>query len=455
MEFQDSPDTAATVRLDTTGHTAGPPPRLGHQFEPEIPYRIEELDIPQRLVFDLFLRRVYADGTSTLRTLAEALKLTPPVVEGVFRHFRTERLLEVKGSSEDDYVFSLTSAGQRLAAHRNRVSQYIGPAPVSLRDYAAGIRAQRQRVHVTRESVQDALNDLVIEDGFVSLMGPAIRSQSAVFLYGPTGNGKTAVAERLHRIYTDQILIPYAVEVDGQIIIVHDPIVHQRSESQPDNVDPRWVLCRRPFVVIGGEMTQDMLELRLDDATRTYAAPVQMKANNGMLVIDDFGRQAIPPRKLLNRWIVPLDRRTDYLTLRYGVKFAVPFELKLIFATNIAPEDLADAAFLRRLPNKLYVGGVSDDAFDQIFLRYIRREGIDCDPGLGATLRRLCREHGCKELRACLAADVTSIANSVREFEEREGALTEEDFRRAAQLYFSRTMAFTDDDYAREAGASS
>jgi hypothetical protein len=454
------PDTAETARLtfpekrvDGAPETAASLDEVVRSFWPVIPHRLEDLNVSERLIFDLFLRRAYMDGTSSLTSVSQALKLSPSIVDSVFRRFRDERVLEVRGSAaDDDYRFSLTSAGTKLAASRLRLTQYVGPAPVSLADYTAAVRAQAAKVTITKELLANALSDLVITDEIVSSVGPALVSQKSLFLYGPTGNGKTAIADRLHRIYGDTVLIPYAVEVDGQIIVLHDAIVHRSVGEQPDDIDPRWVLCHRPFVVVGGELTGDMLELRFDDSSRTYAAPVQMKANNGMLVIDDFGRQVIGPRKLLNRWIVPMDRHIDFLTLRYGVKFEIPFQMMMVFATNLEPTQLADEAFLRRLHNKIYLGGVNDEVFDEIFERYAGSHGYNYEPGIPEYVRKLCRDAGCDPLRACLPADLCSIARWITTFDKRTGPLSKADFERAVRMYFARDTRFTDGDFtaARE-----
>ena len=199
-----------------------------------------------------------------------------------------------------------------------------------------------------------------MNDQLLDQLGPALISQNSIFVYGPTGNGKTSLAERMLRVYQDAVLMPYAVEVDSQVISLYDPVVHQKLGMDDPDVDPRWALCRRPCIVVGGELIPSMLELRLDEASGIYAAPLQMKANNGIFIIDDFGRQLMSPRDLLNRWIVPLDRRVDYLMLRYGVKFQIPFELMVVFSTNLEPSDLADEAFLRRIHNKIFVDAVDD-----------------------------------------------------------------------------------------------
>lgn len=405
-----------------------------------MPDSLEKLGISDILVQDLLLRRVFIERTTTLTSLSKTLKLAPPVVEAVFRQMRHRQLIEVMGMVGNDYTFMLSGPGRQLAQERFQMSQYAGPCPVPLAQFTGGVRAQSARVAVSREKLRHALSDLVVTDALLDQLGPAIISQAALFLYGSTGNGKTSLAERLIRLYDDTVLIPYAVEVDGQIIIHYDPVVHQRLDSEdeePDH-DARWVRCRRPCIVSGGELVPSMLELRMDEASGTYAAPLQMKANNGILVIDDFGRQLIPPRDLLNRWIVPLDRHVDYLMLRYGVKFQIPFDLMVVFATNLDPTSLADEAFLRRIQNKILVEEISPGVFDEILRRYALARTIPYDQDMAEFLRSLCLRDGRAVLRACYPGDITGILLSISQYEGRPPRMTRTDLERAVNLYFAR-----------------
>jgi predicted ATPase with chaperone activity len=415
------------------------PATLRSRFCPAIPQTIEELGIPQALVVDLMSRRLLLEGQSTLNILSEKLKVSVPIINTVFDHMRKQQLVEVKGMLGNDYVFTLSQAGRALAGERFQISQYAGAAPVSLKDYHAATHAQAARLKVDRESLREAFSDIVTTDRQLDQLGPALISQNSIFIYGPTGNGKTSLAERMLRVYDDAILIPYAVEVDGQIISLYDPVVHQVIGYDDPDVDQRWVLCRRPCVIVGGELVPSMVELRLDEASGIYAAPLQMKANNGIFIIDDFGRQLMSPRDLLNRWIVPLDRRVDYLTLRYGVKFQIPFELMVVFSTNLDPSDLADEAFLRRIHNKIFVEAVTAEVFDEIFRRVVNGRGIPSEPDSAEFLRRVCLREGRTELRACYPADICQILKSISEYENRPVQMTKPDIERASALYFAKS----------------
>ena len=410
---------------------------------PVIPDRIEDLGIPRALVSDLILRYLWLHGAGTLAALHETLKLSFPVLEVMFHQFRQQHVLEVKGMVGNDYSFTLTSSGRTLATARNEVCQYVGPAPISIQEYHRVVKAQAAQIKLSRDTLRRAFQDLVLPDGLLDQLGPSLIGHQSLFLYGPTGNGKTSIAERILRIYRDTVLVPYAVEVDGHIISLFDPVVHRTAPSTDELLDPRWVMCERPCITVGGELSAAMLELRLDEVTRVFISPAQMKANNGILIIDDFGRQMLSPRQLLNRWIVPLDRRVDYLTLASGMKFQVPFEMMVIFSTNLNPHDLADEAFLRRIQTKVLVENVTDEVFDQIYQRVMQTNQVPSDPGCAEYLRERCRAAGAKYLRACYPNDVYKLVKAISEYEGKQIRLNKQNIDRAVTLYFAKDQAST------------
>ncbi|HYV61445.1 MAG TPA: AAA family ATPase [Bryobacteraceae bacterium] len=408
-------------------------------FLPSVPQNFSDLGVPESLVLDLMLRRAVIEGFCSMTGLSRSIRVSLPIVDAVFKHMRSQQLVEIKGMSGNDYQFTLSGAGKQLASERFQVSQYAGACPVSLKEYHAATKAQTARISVDRRVLRQAFSDLIVSDKMLDQMGPAIISQTSIFVYGPTGNGKTSLAERMLRVYQDAVMIPYAVEVDNQIISVYDPVVHHPIDHDDEDVDPRWILCKRPCIVVGGELIPSMLELRLDESSGIYAAPLQMKANNGILLIDDFGRQLMSPRDLLNRWIVPLDRRVDYLTLRYGVKFQIPFELMVVFSTNLEPADLADEAFLRRIHNKIFVEAVDAASFDQIFARVVQSRNIEAEADSAEYLRKLCLREGRTELRACYPADICNILLAIGRYEGRPPQMSKPDLERATALYFARS----------------
>ncbi len=407
-------------------------------FYPTSPEKIEDVGVSESLLLDIMVRRLSLEGTSNLAGLGEKLKLSHPVVNHLFNTMRQHHLVEVKGMLGNDYWITLSGAGRALATERLQISKYAGAAPVSLDDYTNATKLQAAEVDISRKSLRNALSDLVVTDQILDKLGPAVISQTSIFLYGPTGNGKTSLAERLLRVYQDSILMPYAVEVDGQIITLYDPVVHKRIETEESEIDPRWILCKRPYIMVGGELVPAMLELRLDEPSGIYAAPLQMKANNGIFLIDDFGRQLISPRDLLNRWIVPLDRRVDYLSLQYGVKFQIPFEVMVVFATNLDPNDLADEAFLRRIHNKIYIEPVHQHTFDEIFRRVAASRNIMLENDSCENLRKLCLADGRTELRACYPLDIINILTSIGRYEKRPVSVTKDELLRASSMYFAK-----------------
>ncbi len=407
------------------------------------PRNLSELDVSHSLITDLMLRHLRIHGVSTFSSLTNQMKLSTSIVKALFEEMRKQQWIEVKGTDGLDYSFGLTTAGRTLAAERSQTCNYTGPAPVSLNEYSRAVKAQAAKVKINRAGLRAAFSDLIISDSFLDRLGPALISQQSLFLYGPTGNGKTSYSERLLRIYDDSIILPYAVEVDGQIVIVYDPGIHNRLPGDPRHLDPRWVVCQRPCITAGGELTAASLDLRFDGNSGAYVAPLQMRANNGILIIDDFGRQTMTPRELLNRWILPLDRRVDYLTLSYGLKFQIPFELLVVFSTNLDPSELMDMAFLRRIPNKVYVGDIDDETFDRIFEVETAKQNIACGPGGAELLRKLCKLHGGNELRACYPVDICRILVWIGEYENRPAVeATHGALERAVGLYFAQRTGY-------------
>jgi len=408
------------------------------ETRPRIPDRIDDLGIRPALVNDLVLRYLWLHGSATLSALNQTLKLSFLLLENLFHQFRQQQLLEVKGMLGNDYSFTLSNAGRNMATARNEVCQYVGPAPVSIDQYHQVVRSQAAQVRLSRQGLRQAFHDLVLPDGLLDQLGPSLIGNQSLFLYGGTGNGKTSIAERILRIYHDTVLVPYAVEVDGHIITVFDPVVHRPVPCDDDLLDPRWVVCERPCITVGGELSAAMLELRLDESTRVFISPCQMKANNGVLIIDDFGRQVLSPRELLNRWIVPLDRKIDYLTLASGMKFRVPFEMMVVFSTNLDPNDLADEAFLRRIQSKVLVEAVTPDVFDQIFQRVMQTHQVPFETNAAECLRQCCLKAGAQCLRACYPMDMYRLVKAISEYEGRPVRMTRANIDRAVDLYFAR-----------------
>jgi predicted ATPase with chaperone activity len=411
---------------------------------PEKPKTVAELGLPESLIRDLSLRYMREHSRLTLSGFQRGLKVSFPIADAIFQEFRDQQLIEVKGMEGRDYVFSPTRSAREHAADTLAQCRYAGPAPVPLAQYSRVVRAQRGNLRPTSGQLQNAMSDLVVTPEILDQLGTALCSGKPIFVYGPSGNGKSSVIERLAGLFEDNILVPYCVEVDGKIISVFDPAVHFPIEpDHPDEeVDPRWVRCRRPCVVAGGELTLNELSLRLDQTSGVYGPPMQMKAANGIFLIDDFGRQLVEPQALFNRWIIPLDRRVDHLSLDYGFTFELPFEVTLVFSTNLEPADLVDEAFIRRVPNKIYLAPIDAEVFDEIFAQVVARYGLpvsgqDC-ASLAALLRDLCRQNGADNLRACYPGDICEIAAATASFERKPFSLSAQYLARAAKLYFMK-----------------
>ena len=405
-----------------------------------VPETVEDVGVRRNLLEDLALKILYMQGELSLVELGRQMHLSLAIVEDLFERLRKGQLCEVKGMVGAVHRITTTSQGRAHALELLSLNQYWGPAPVSLDDYISRVRAQSVRdAEVHADDVRRAFQRLVLPEETLDQLGTAMVSGRSIFLYGPSGTGKTAIAETLPQIYHDEVWIPYAVDVDGQIISVYDPHLHESvGEIAWGEGDGRWVLCRRPRVLAGGELTLEMLDLQFNPITRFYAAPLQMKANNGVLIVDDFGRQRMRPQELLNRWIVPLDRRIDFLTLAGGKKFEMPFDLFVVFSTNLDPRELADEAFLRRIQTKIKVDYVTPEQFDEISRRVCVEFGLDCDIGIIEELRFVLSRHK-QPLRACYPRDIIQHLRWAARYEGQQPQVSLAAVEQACRSYFLST----------------
>ncbi|HEX7373195.1 MAG TPA: hypothetical protein VF372_10250 [Thermodesulfobacteriota bacterium] len=400
---------------------------------------IEGVGIRRNLLEDLALKSLYLIGEMTLQELARQMGLNLPMVEELFQRLRKDHLIHVTGMAGNVHRVTTTSGGKSRALELLAQNQYAGPAPVSLEDYVQRIRGQSVRsMGVGPADVERAFEELVLDRQTLTRLGTALVSGRAIFLYGPTGTGKTTIAETLTKFfYDDLIWVPYAVEVDAQIITVYDSVVHQRVDQPPvPDQDGRWVLCRRPRVMVGGELTIQMLDLQFNSSTKFYSGPVQMKANNGLLIVDDFGRQRVSPEELLNRWVVPLDRRIDFLTLAGGKKIEIPFDIFVVFATNLDPAKLVDEAFLRRIQTKIKVDFVAPEQFREIFRRVALKYKLQYDAALADEVVRMIGQEYQEPLRACYPRDVIQQVVWRAGYLQKDPLLNRESLAQACSSYF-------------------
>jgi hypothetical protein len=401
------------------------------------PTSTKDLDISMMVVEDLFLRRtLLTDRTSTAK-LSLDLGLDPRIIVSCFEQLKARKFLDVLKLEGNNYHFELTNLGRERAQASTDRCSYSDRAPVTLERYVEVVKLLKAEIQCSYADIRLAFSDLVMNRRTLDRIGPAFSAQQSIFFYGPSGTGKTSIAERLVRLYDDVVLVPVAVEVDGQIITVFDPTVHEPAGDLPQGYDPRFVLCKRPIVVTGGELELSMLQLKRDPISKVYSAPLQMKANNGIFLIDDFGRQLVPPGALLNRWIVPLERRIDYLSLDSGKKFSIPFEVLVLFSTNIDPARLGDDAFFRRIQNKIYVGSTTLEEFDQILDMAAKRMNVELSPDAHHTVRIVCKEFGRGRHYPTYPVDLCRLVVSICDYEGRPRYLDRETVWKAAELYFT------------------
>ena len=418
-------------------------------FEPLMPKSVEDTGLTLGFLADLAVKIMYFEGYISGYEIAETMKLPyTGVVDEVLEFLKREQFCEVKGAGglgESGYQYVISIKGSEKAREVLDRGQYVGPAPVPLEDYTNAFRKQPlQDIAIHQRTMRQALSHLVLNERIFGQLGPAVNSGRSVFLYGPPGNGKTTIAEAVGlMIFKDNIYIPYAIEVNGQIIKIFDNINHRPVESvganssrKGDKIDRRWVKIHRPFVVAGGELTLEGLDLVYDSSSKYYEAPFQMRANGGMFLIDDFGRQQVRPRDLLNRWIVPLEKRVDFLTLYTGGKIEIPFDVLIVFATNLAPTDLVDEAFLRRIRHKIEVRDPSFEEYREIFKRICAHKGVPYDD---KALAYLLQEHYIKPkvpLRACHPRDIIDQLVDIARYQNRPAVLSKDLIDNACEAYF-------------------
>lgn len=385
---------------------------------PRAPRTVEETGLNFLFLVELVVKILFNAGQLRLAELSSRACLAIGVLEPLLAFMRSERLCEVcrRGETETDVTYTLTELGRVRAEDCLQKSRYAGPAPVTLDAYVHQVELQSVRgMHVSRTQMREAFAGLVVQERILEQFGAAMNSSRAIFLYGPAGAGKTFLAEQLVKLLSGQVYVPHALVIDGEVLQLFDPLVHREValEIVPGSVlerrkhrDARWVLCQRPVVIAGGELTLSMLDLEYDERARFYHLPPQVKANNGLLIIDDLGRQLVPPHQLMNRWIVPLDRHVDYQALHSGKKFMIPFDVKVIFSTNIAPEELDDEAFLRRLGYKIFMGPLDPDDYRKIFRQVCAELDIPYDDAGFQYLLHAHHEREGRPLLACLPRDL-------------------------------------------------
>ena len=424
---------------------------LENLLPPPEPESIEATGLADSTLEHLILKILYFRGDLYGQDLSNAMGLKYSVIQDLVETFKLQHLIVVKrslGMGNVGALLALTEAGRERAREYLEANQYSGPAPVPLAQYAEMVRAQKHREGwLAKEALAHALRGMVISQRTISQIGPAVSASKSLLIYGKPGDGKTFLVESLGNLEASPVFLPYAIECQGNIIQVFDPIYHQPiDEAEPElsltsiSVEPgydrRWIKCKRPFIVSGGELSLDMLDLRYNSNSKVYEAPFQLKANNGIYLIDDFGRQRATPAEVLNRWIVPMERRVDYLSFLTGGKMSAPFEAFLVFSTNLNPADLGDEAFLRRIQYKMLLRGPGESEFVEIFERFCRQQQLPCPPGLiGRFIDTHYRRTG-KDFRRCHPRDVLSHALNLIHFEKLPLELNEEILNRAFESCF-------------------
>jgi predicted ATPase with chaperone activity len=427
---------------------------------PPVPQSFEEIGLPENFLANLLLKHAFSRYVFTAREMSEALAIPEHLVEVLIEYLKQQKYLDVSprdvlhpspGHLATEIRYTLPGLGKENAREQLEFNSYVGPAPVSLEDYWDWVELQTiQQVQITEERIREAFKDYVVPQVLFNEIRPAIASGRSIFLFGPSGNGKTALARCVGEIFTDAVYIPKALYVYGQIIRVYDEFIHEPAASDVQSHDPRWILCKRPVVIAGGEMTEAALEPKYNPVSKYYEAPHQIQANNGLFVIDDFGRQKISPQILLNRWMFPLESRQDFCNLHTGQQFAVPFDELIIFSTNLDPTALADEAFLRRIRHKVFIGEVYLEQYLEIFRRVCQHYGLVYDQAIVDKIIEHYYVESSRPFRACHPRDlVENLMDNARSLGQKP-ELTYEGLDAACRSYFIKSKGILDYDAAGE-----
>jgi len=409
------------------------------------PSTLEITGLDEELVIDLLLKHLYENGVLDLLQLSKRIKLAGSTLEAILLKLRKDARVFVNSPEGLNSIrYQLTDLGRSDAINAKSRSGYLGPAPITLEHYTQLVDAQSVfDLTLTHAELAEVMTDVVMEQALYNQLGPAVHSGRPILIYGHAGTGKTFICKHLAKLLGDNIYLPHAIAIGREIIQYFDPLIHQPTSSNtPENslafaakTDPRLLLCHRPVAISGGELTMDRLELTYDPVTRTSQAPIQMKANNGMYIVDDLGRQKMPPIDLLNRWIVPMEEHTDYLSLSTGLQFPVPFNTVLIFSTNIHPLELADEAFLRRLGYKIHFEPIDELKYKQIWTNLIVQQDLSSENGILEFLFALYKKNK-RVLLPCHPRDLIGLALDMAAFKNHKGHLTLENIEVAWQTYF-------------------
>ena len=409
---------------------------------PSVPKIVEDTGLDLSFIADLIMKHILFMGEFKLADISESIKLPVSIVDPALEMLRREKFIEVKGAAEytkATYTFNITGQGKNRAKDLLDICRYVGPAPVPLDQYKKMVEIQTiKNILVSEETVKKAFSRLILSKRFLRCLGPAISSGKAIFIYGPSGNGKTTISETIGEVLPGAVYIPYTLIVGGQIISIYDPVSHipAKDEKGAGAVDQRWLLIKRPVIMAGGELTLKTLDLDFNNISKFYEASLQMKANNGLFIVDDFGRQQIEPQHLLNRWIAPLERGVDFMTLHTGMKFDIPFDQIVIFATNIEPAKLVDEAFLRRIRFKIKVDHPTEEEYEAILKNVCESNGIEFKSDVfDYLMKNYYKKLGVK-LNACHPRDIIDHIIDDAHYYNRSPQLTKEAIANAWDSYF-------------------